>query len=282
MSNPYPITVASLSAVDDKTPVSQIPLQVGVPELSPVPSNSVGEVTCDPAVVAAAQAAAKKRKIAEDPHGHQESVCGLHLDQLLCNNTKYTVFDWCELCLDEGVRCRIGKHPNLSSSGLAMAPYSTAAQEDMNPPPAKHFSNKGKKKNLPSGYRFYFIDQRDLLLQTDPRLTFAELSPMIAKSWGEADESVRQKYKKMAEVKRNEIIQEAIASQGKKVRMVSAFQFYTREQRALMKEVNPGITFAELSSTISKNWAMVDESAKQKYRKMADEANMAAKHSGRA
>mgnify|MGYP003385688469 CR=1 FL=1 len=126
---------------------------------------------------------AKKRKLPEDPNGNQISVCGLHLDQLLCNNTKYTVFDLCELCLDEGVRCRIGKHPNMSSSSMSMMPTFAAEETAL-----KHYTPKGKKKNLPSGYRFFFVDQRDLLLQSHPQLTFAEMSPIISKSWAKVDE----------------------------------------------------------------------------------------------
>jgi hypothetical protein len=202
----------------------------------------------------------KKRKLPEDPNGgNQISVCGLHLDQLLCNNTKYTVFDLCELCLDEGVRCRIGKHPNLSSSGMSMVPGFPGAPEDT---AIKHYTTKGKKKNLPSGYRFFFVDQRELLLQSHPQLTFSEMSPIISKNWAKVDEVEKEKYKKLAEAKRTQIIQEAIASQGKKARMVSAFQFYTKDQRAIIKEINPNVSFAEISTTISKSWASEDESVK--------------------
>jgi len=58
------------------------------------------------------------------------------------------------------------------------------------------------------------------------------------------------------------MIQQAIQAQGKKVRMVSAFQFYTKDQRIIMKEVNPSMSFAELSTAISKSWGNEDEAVK--------------------
>eukprot|EP00211_Chloroparvula_japonica_P015848 CAMPEP_0119130966 /NCGR_PEP_ID=MMETSP1310-20130426/9104_1 /TAXON_ID=464262 /ORGANISM="Genus nov. species nov., Strain RCC2339" /LENGTH=209 /DNA_ID=CAMNT_0007121513 /DNA_START=212 /DNA_END=841 /DNA_ORIENTATION=- len=162
-------------------------------------------------------------------------------------------------------------------------------------------------KRPATAYMMFTADHRSEAKKNNPDLSFGELGKHLGRKWGQLPEPQKEAYKMRAakamekykaewqawkdkypkasqelndEKKRKR--QEKAEKKKKKLkrqkkdpnapkRAMSAFMFYSRENRQAIQEANTGVTFGEIGRILGEQWKKLNEEDRLKFQKMAAE-----------
>lgn len=156
--------------------------------------------------------------------------------------------------------------------------------------PEPKASRRQHQKRGPSGYSLFSKEQSPIVKAQHPDWTFAEISKYVATLWKGSSETEKKEWQEKAAVMRATIKSEAPSSSAvddqkgskkrkrkgssdepKPKRALSAYMYFSTQNRAKIKEDHPNASFAEVAALVSAAWNELDEDGKKPYQTMADE-----------
>mmetsp|Transcript_18496 Transcript_18496/g.26118 ORF Transcript_18496/g.26118 Transcript_18496/m.26118 type:complete len:953 (+) Transcript_18496:319-3177(+) len=185
-----------------------------------------------------------------------------------------------------------------------MADYSADEDFDNDDDSDKDTKSSGKAKkdpNAPKGaksaYILFLSEQREKIKAKNPDLNFAELSKKVGATFKALSDEEREKWDQLAKQDKQRYLHEmkdyvpadgfgkdgkqkggsGKGKKGKKAkkdpnapkRPMTAYFFFSNEQRPLIKGKNPDIKFGDIAVQISKKFKTLSNEEKEKYNKLA-------------
>jgi len=171
--------------------------------------------------------------------------------------------------------------------------------------PSSPKKKKSKKDpNAPkrplTAYMFYNQDNRSQLKEKNPELSFGELGKLIGQKYKALTDEEKEKYNNMAAKAKikyekqmanytppppdsdsdsdDETKKSSSSSKKKKKakkdpnepkRGMSAYMYFNKEMRSILKEKNPDLSFGDLGKLVGKSYKALSPEEKEKYNKMA-------------
>lgn len=134
---------------------------------------------------------------------------------------------------------------------------------------------KGPKKPL-SAYMFFCKGRRSTLKQENPELSFCELGKLLGQRWKMLEEDDRKEFIELADGDKVRYANEGGGSKrgrkkntGGPKRPLSAYMFFSKYMRPVIKEEDSSMGFAELGKEIGLRWKAQED--KTEYIALAEE-----------
>lgn len=143
------------------------------------------------------------------------------------------------------------------------------------------------KRNL-TAYMFYSQNRRGSIKSSEPDITFGGITKKIAAEWKKLNDSDKSKFQKMSDKDKQRYLKEMESyvppvdmEGGKKKKKkkkkdpnapkkgLSAFMFFSKERRSVVKAKNPNIAFGDVAKKIGAEWKQLKDSKKAKFIKLA-------------
>jgi len=152
----------------------------------------------------------------------------------------------------------------------------------------------GAPKRPQSSYLIWLNEHRQGVVDKHPDLAFGEITKILGKMWSAMTDADKAPYNAKAEEAKAEYTAakaaydadkaahpekypDAPTKSGKKPKdpnapkpAVSAYIAFSTEQRPLLKQENPDLSFGELAKQVGAKWGSLDEAQKAKYNAIAE------------
>jgi hypothetical protein len=145
-----------------------------------------------------------------------------------------------------------------------------------------------RQKRGPNGYGLFAKDQSSKVKSQHPDWTFADISKHVSTLWKGASDAEKKGWQEKAAAIKVTITKNIDPVAGQKSskkrkrqsnssaeprpkKALSAYMFFSKENRADIKNSNPDASFSELAKLVSVAWKQLNEEDKKPYQDLADE-----------
>eukprot|EP00026_Physarum_polycephalum_P016567 Phypoly_transcript_17502.p1 GENE.Phypoly_transcript_17502~~Phypoly_transcript_17502.p1 ORF type:complete len:221 (+),score=39.88 Phypoly_transcript_17502:76-663(+) len=129
-----------------------------------------------------------------------------------------------------------------------------------------------------SSFLAFAQEQRGIIKQKQPDISFEELHGLLSSKWRDLPEKEKQVYSSNAspipspDTQRRSLMQQS-ASAPTLPKTDPAFHYYSTHMHETVKKQNPGLKFYQIYTTLFDNWRNMPEWEKKRYEKLAAQQN---------